>query len=465
MKRVVCLVVLLSLLAMGVSTITMAAPVEMNPNKKYTVVHWDFPHWAGYDQWIEEQAAKFHELYPNITIAPEVLSWAEGYGQKFEIAFASGNPPDVMYGGSERLNPRYVDEGLVVPVEPYLTQEDLNDYESFAIDHFTYNGHLYTWPRWISLHSWYGNRELMEAAGADIDKIQTEGWTWDEFYEIVKNASLKDRGDGKPQHGFMTDKDTAFQMMWMLTMNADLARDYIFFTSVSNEGEFLWKGENVVEAASLFRSLMDNGIMPKEVGGIASATRDQMFWNWDFAVGGRSGPYISGTRDQYRLEAQEGKRDLPPQGLVDVVLLPPPHKNGSVETPWIGGAGYFVFRQLRYKGDDHVAAAMLWAKFITDAERGGYASSRQKVVPARLSGQEMFREQLGLDSANGQFFLKSIQLAVKDTVRPSVDIANKASRIQLEVMQPLFQGFLAGVMSPEEYAASVEEKALQILAE
>ncbi len=64
------------------------------------------------------------------------------------------------------METKFIDTGLAVPLDDYMTDEDWEDMEQFAIDNFSTDGNLWAISQWISIHTWGGNRGLME-----------EGWS------------------------------------------------------------------------------------------------------------------------------------------------------------------------------------------------------------------------------------------------------------------------------------------------
>ena len=60
-----------------------------------------------------------------------------------------------------------------------MSKERLADYDQNALDYMTMDNTLYGLPLYITIQALGGNREMLEAAGADVQKIQTQGWTYE----------------------------------------------------------------------------------------------------------------------------------------------------------------------------------------------------------------------------------------------------------------------------------------------
>ena len=65
--------------------------------------------------------------------------------------------------------------GVGVNLADYLDSSVLADFDQNALDYMTLDGSVYGLPLYISIQALGGNKEMLEAAGADVEKIQTEG--------------------------------------------------------------------------------------------------------------------------------------------------------------------------------------------------------------------------------------------------------------------------------------------------
>ncbi len=427
------------------------AAAKIDPQKQYTLKVWNYPHFKDYEDFLKKQIAAFQHEHPNIKVEHEILTWAEG-DQKINIAVNAGDPPDILF---TTLSPNLVNVGLAVPVDPFLTEADKQDIEPAALKNGRYQSRHWLWPTWISVQTWGGNRKLLEEAGVDWRKIQREGWTWDEFNTIAKKLTRDDNGFGQKQWGFVTygNHEIVGAMM----------RQAGILGSTSPDGKFTWQGEGAVKAAQFLRNLTESGVTPKEVAGVDSKKMTDMYRNWEAALFGRIGPYAIPEEARRAQEASEGKLQLHPRGVVDVVLLPYPHEADKPEVPTVGGAGLMVMTQKQYKGDDHTRAAVELAKFLTNTE-GGYPAAAMNIIPARKSAQQKFAREVGLDTDNGQFMLRLLPLS-PERVELSKELADKDWQIFSEVIKPLSQAFWSGQLSPETFVEQMNTKATLILNE
>lgn len=408
---------------------------------KDVITVWTYPHYQkneetgqpSYEEHLVELIKEVEAENPGIKVEHEILSWAEG-GQKFDVALNSGNPPDIFFSV---MSPKFIETGLAVPLNEYLTEDDLNDLEQFAKDNFSIDDQLWAVSQWISIHTWGGNRTLMEEAGADVDKIMKDGWTWQEFYDIAHKISQMTNKDGKKIYGFATSGET--ETFEHLMRNNGVIR------TISEDGKFHWGGEKAIETLNFMKKLMDDGIMPKETAGIDAQKVIDMFSDIEVGIYGRTGPYQVRFNDNRNAEIDAGKIE---GEKIDFVLLPFPHNEGEKEVATGGGGGMWLFKQKNYKGDEHTENAAKVLKHITGT-KSSVTAATMFIPPARKSGQEMYADLLQLETENGQFIQRTLDYVVPGA-KLDPELAQKAAQVSNDGIKPKFQGFLAGELTPEE---------------
>jgi len=101
---------------------------------------------------------------------------------------AAGTAPDIFYVGSEWA-PRFMSEGVLLPLDGYITAEDKADFVPALLDAFTWEGKLYGLPKDFSVLGLAYNKQLFTAAGLDPDKPPTT-WAELESYANTINTTL-----------------------------------------------------------------------------------------------------------------------------------------------------------------------------------------------------------------------------------------------------------------------------------
>jgi len=158
---------------------------------------WDFPRPAPQgvtkweDHWEYKIFKEFEREHPGVKIEYTRLSWRNG-GEKLDIAVLSGNPPDLA--GSAFKN-AYVERGVLEPIDPFLTSEDSADIYPQALQPFTYNGHIYAWPWYMTVYTLILNKRIFAERGVPLPKNGI--WTWDEFVDALQKLTFDRDGDGK----------------------------------------------------------------------------------------------------------------------------------------------------------------------------------------------------------------------------------------------------------------------------
>src|SRR5690606_26222279 len=93
-----------------------------------------------YARYMSEQ---FMALHPNVTVHYELVPNA-GFGEKVTTAIFAGNPPDVLKDLD--WNPEWAREGLLEPIDAYLTDADRADFLDYALAKGEIDGQHYIWP-------------------------------------------------------------------------------------------------------------------------------------------------------------------------------------------------------------------------------------------------------------------------------------------------------------------------------
>ena len=134
----------------------------------------------------------FQKEYPHLKV--EVISTAwDDHSSKLSTMALSGEAPDiaeVSYGAIGT----YVEMGVAVDVKPYLPEGALEDYDQNALDYMTLDNTLYGLPLYLTIQALGGNRQMMTEAGVDVDKVQAEGWTYEEFLKAIETGTKDEIG-------------------------------------------------------------------------------------------------------------------------------------------------------------------------------------------------------------------------------------------------------------------------------
>lgn len=406
--------------------------------KQDVVKVWTYPVHGEYEAELKDLISTFEDK--NIKIEYEVLSWAEG-PQKFDIALNAGTPPDIYFGKPQG---KYVESGLAVDITDKVNV-NLSDYNDVALDYMKLDDGLYGLPIYMFLHVWGGNKQLLEEAGIDYEKIQKEGWTWSEFKELASKG-VKTKENGDEQYGFVFQGNNE-ELLVHLAMNNGLPYRY------TNDGT-TWNDDRILETMEYIRELIDSGIMPKETAAVDPAKRMELYYNHQALFFGRAIPYFDPVVSNRNKDIEDGKVE---GEKIDFVLLPIPHNDGEKQVSFGGSEGYMLFTQ-KNASDQHMKNSMKVLEHLTSAEAGKAAAAL--ALPVVHKGAEgKFELPLTPYNKVASEVLASHVLPPSDT---RAELAAKDDQFRSEVVIPTFQGLLNGDVSPEQALEQFKEKGAQI---
>lgn len=149
---------------------------------------WTYPvgSW-GNEETVKQLIAEFNEVHPEISVSVQILDYTEG-DKTVTAAIESGNAPDLIFEGPERLVANWGAKGLMVDLSDiWATEASAGIYDSVEAACKGSDGKYYEYPVCMTAHTMAINRDLFEAAGAlqYIDE-ETRTWTTDDFQKAVE---------------------------------------------------------------------------------------------------------------------------------------------------------------------------------------------------------------------------------------------------------------------------------------
>ena len=134
--------------------------------------------------------SSFEEKYPDIDVQLE--SVPQEYGTKLLAQIAAGTAPDIMQIGDGDVA-RYVREGIVEPLDPFITGDNPLDMSVFypGVGEFgVVGGTTYFLPKDYSPLVLFYNKDIFDEAGVEYP---TEDWTWDDLLSAAQALTTNDR--------------------------------------------------------------------------------------------------------------------------------------------------------------------------------------------------------------------------------------------------------------------------------
>lgn len=141
----------------------------------------------------------FQQKFPDYSVKIVGIPWTDEGTAKLEAALTAGSDINVFRVTSVDLG-RYVKEGVLSPIDDYLTDDDKKDFFDSGFGVVTYDGKKWAWPLWVTAISIMANTDYFKQQGVDIPTLD-KPWTWDQFVAAAKKLTFK-KSDGTQVYGF-----------------------------------------------------------------------------------------------------------------------------------------------------------------------------------------------------------------------------------------------------------------------
>ncbi|RJQ05579.1 MAG: extracellular solute-binding protein [Bacillota bacterium] len=371
------------------------APID--PARQYHLSVWDYelpfrsPGGAPFSDAARRAIERFERRYPNVKVDLTVLDPADGQAKLAE-ALQAGYPPDVY---CSPFGPGAVGSDYQVPVGLYLDYDIWAGYDPVAWQTVKVEGTVWSYPRWLMLWPWLGNRELLAAAGVDTARVAAEGWTRDEFAAAIVALA----GTGRQARPSVA-----------ATSPAVVLRDLLLPGHLAGEtpqpADLYWLGAEPGAVALWLSELRDAGALAEDGRGTNPGVIDSF-------VHGRTSILVAPSPWATMFILEPVRRppawefSLPPRDRPAMVLLPPPHAADQPSAVWVSAATVSVFRQARYKGDDHTRLAAELARELSVGTRP-WLRDQPLCIPAAYSEQVSWRLRVGRYGQAGEFATGSL---------------------------------------------------------
>lgn len=401
--------------------------------------------------------ASFQKKYPNLTLTVEPASW-EDMSQKLDIQVNAGSPPDIAFlGQANGAISKYLSTEMLLDISKAVTQEILDDYDPKTLEYMKNGDGLYGLPFYMGVHSIGGNREFLEEAGIDWRSVQKNGWTFDEFREMVKKG-VKKEGDTIKRYGFVyaCSGVTAMDFLEMLAMNAGMPAPF------DKDLKYAYTDPNFLEVLKFVRALIDDGSMPKESNTIDAGKRWNMMLTGQTMITGKGMPIFenSAKANNAKLDANDPSA-VKDSIHVDYIVLPAPTLGDNPQVAGGGVDGYLTFRQGREVDQEHVKNVVKAAYHLSSGEVAAMAINELFLAQITKSGREASKNiKVDIDPDNLAMTEKLTSIVFEPRPDISAELGAKATKIREEVIKPKFQALLANEITPEQMYDEVKKAAI-----
>lgn len=390
----------------------------------------------------------WNSIEPRVHLKISVLGHA-GYESKLRVAIASGQPPDVCFGGIQTLESlQYSGKAsdLAVPIpEKYFPKERLDSMGEIVQRSILHSGRPTIFPIWR--YSYGGiilaNNEMLKQAGFDDEQIRKNGWTIEQFREAAKRMTRDTDGDGRiDTWGFgaalMHVRHLLLDEFGPGIWGREIARNQLLAYDAASKRWTIHPGltqDHIEQAFALFNNLInvDKSWNPAYLGMSFGEIIDDLTVRRHLGMTFGETPLVPRLRREI-WQANVALGAHPPEPPELSAIWMPTLKAGDRPGPRAGVMGFSVFRQNPYKGDAHTENAMRVALFFTHPVHLARSQVRQfrHLPPSPKEFADIYPELLHSDDKWVKFYNEVMDSNVPIAPEPeSTDEASIAQRAAL----------------------------------
>jgi multiple sugar transport system substrate-binding protein len=278
----------------------------------------------------------------------------------------------------------------------------------------------------------------MEELGIDVAKIQNEGWTYEEFLDVIKLGT-----DGN-RYGFVFANAgvTASDMLNIFGAGAGLSNNF------TADLKYTFTSENMLTLLTSIEEMTKSGYMPNF--GVEAGQRMVMCQTGNAMIFGKAMPLFESNfkKNNAALEANDGtavENSLP----MDYAFLPVPTMMGCAESCYGTVDGLIAMRN-KNTTDEHLANVLLFMDYICSGDRIASCMNELYLDPVCQSGRDALVLQEGRDEANLATAGRCIGMVQAPPAGVTAEMTATAKKLMDEVIVPKFQLLLAGETTAQE---------------
>ncbi len=319
---------------------------------------------------------RFMDEHPGVEIQAQVVPFSDAQN-KFKTVAQAGDAPDV-FRAEIAWTPEFAELGFLMPLDEYVSQEDIQDYLPGALRYNQYKGRLWGIPQVTDCLALLYNRRMLREAGVDPPA------TMDDLITVAK--MLTDPGRG--QYGFFWRGDSYWLTPFIWAFGGGLIDEDDHEIHINDPGS--------VRALEFYIALRDeHRVVPPEVD-FANDYENML-------VGFKTGKYAMILNGPWATaDILSGQEFADPANLGVTRIPRGPAGYGSP----VGGHNYVISSSC-----EDVVAAYQFIHFLNQAEHQAELARKNNLLPTRKSAYDQpdvadnaiiqgFRDQL--DVANNR---------------------------------------------------------------
>lgn len=332
---------------------TEASPTETPQPEPVTITYWE---WRGgaLAQFMESEAALFHEKYPWITLTVSQFPDRNAYQDALNLAFESGDSPDVFIRTRSLI--QTVSAGWAQPLDPWIAPEWKERFPEGTFVNTTtmLDGKIYSFPAFASgaNRMLFINEDLFRTAGlVDANGEIRTPKTWGDLREMAKQITQAGNGEF---YGIGIGIKDSRAMSWWFDLPCLAGAPMTPYDFDFRTGEYVYGTHpayaQIVEL--LLGMKADRSVYPFE-STIDDSNLYTFFGQGKFAIA-MSGPYMVSNL----------RKDFPDFQNYRVVTLPVPDAGQTGNIYLLPSSGtYLLSAQTK-----HPSEAALWIDWLSSRD-------------------------------------------------------------------------------------------------
>ncbi len=452
MKRILAFLLTLVLSAAFLASCTktpspsvVSKEAEKEPDDVITVM---VPPVTGeYIQQMDIWKESFHTEYPNLTLDVIATSW-DDHSTKLSTMANSGEAPDIAELGYTGIG-TYVQNGTAINIRDYMDASLLADFDANALDYMTLEGKTYGLPLYITIQALGANKDMLTAAGVDVAKVQSQGWTYDEFMAAIK-AGTKDQCYG---FVFANAGVTASDFLNIFGVSAGVNNAF------NKDLKYMYTSSKMLKLLTAVENMTKSGYMPNH--GVEASQRLVMGETGNAMIFGKAMPLFENNikKNNASLDAKDGKA-VANSIKINYAFLPVPTMEGVTESCFGAVDGMVAFRNKNFS-EAHIKNVMKALYYLSAGERAAYVDQACLLAGVCKTSREALAKMTSTDqdAGNAQCAARLIGKVVAPPTGITADQSAKATQIMDEIIVPKFQALLAGETTAKAMYDEVVSKA------
>ncbi len=193
--------------------------IKINEDKNHwkgVITLWDYPHYDSSNgtqySWIYSKIKQFERDNSGVFIELKPLDNETGVIE-LETAIKTKTYPDIA-----PIDYWMIVQGVLEPLDSYLSRGEINKYNDSAISAVQYHGRIWGVPCMMTTYTMLLNTDLFNEKGVELPR--NGRWTYDEFVEKLKQLTYDKDGDGNNDvYGFHSFIDSNDYNLWGILLS------------------------------------------------------------------------------------------------------------------------------------------------------------------------------------------------------------------------------------------------------